>query len=383
MMLMRALGKMFFLLLFVLYSLTISGQSEALVELIRGEIQALPDGTELSIGVLDDGVWVTLGYRLEGGQLVEVENEDQLFEIGSITKTFTASLIMKLVEEGALALSDPLQAHLPVRMARDSFQGSTITVRDLITHTSGLSAGPGSFTLPYLRAMLFTPRNPNRNFRAAHYYRYLEGFELDYVPGREWDYNNAGYGLLGEIIGGLNGMSWEASVQRDLFTPLGVSHSYFEIDRRNRDRFVAGITAKGKRARPWEMKFINPAGAIKSTLRDMMRYAAAQLAPPSDTLAFLAATQDPLGFRIRMPGDELWAGNAMGLGWWHNLEDEDHPFLWHGGASGGYTSFVGFSKATGTAVVVLSNISSSHPSARAANRIPIPILLGQKILRLE
>jgi CubicO group peptidase (beta-lactamase class C family) len=370
------------LLQICLMGTVLSAQSPALTEFINSEAQNLPDGTELSIGVLEGGVWTKAGYRLEGGRLLPVKNDDKIFEVGSITKTFTASLIMKLADEGKLVLTDPMQDYLPVQLAQDSFEGSTITVQHLVTHTSGLSGGPASFILPYLRALIFTPKNPNRNFKAKQYYRYLRKFELDYVPGEEWDYNNAGYGLLGEIASSLNGMSWEESVQQNIFDPLAMGNSYFEIAKPNKDRFVVGITAKGKRSKPWEMKFINAAGAIKSTLNDMIRYASAELTASPDSLHFFHAAQDPLGFLIRMPEGKLWDGNAMGLGWWHNLEDEQHPFTWHGGASGGYTSFIGFSKSENKAVVILTNISSSHPSARAANRIPKPILLGQKILRM-
>ncbi|MCB0652748.1 MAG: beta-lactamase family protein [Saprospiraceae bacterium] len=376
------INKIILILQLCLCSLAISAQSVELINLIKGETQDLPNGTELSIGVLENGKWVKVEYRLENDEFVEVKNDDKIFEIGSITKTFTASLIMKLLKEGKLALSDPIQKYLPIQMAQDSFEEKTITVQHLITHTSGLSSGPSSFTLPYLRALLFTPKNPNRNFKVKHYYRYLKKFELDYLPGKEWNYNNAGYGLLGEIISNVNGMSWEKSVQKNIFIPLGMRNSYFEIDKHNRDQLVVGITAKGKKSKPWEMKFINPAGAIKSTLNDMIIYASAQLNSSQENLNFFKLTQDPLNFSIKMPEDKLWKGNKMGLGWWHNLEDTQNTFMWHGGSSGGYTSFVGFSKLKGKAVVILSNISSSNPSARAENRIPKPILLGQKILRM-
>ena len=112
----------------------------------------------------------------------------------------------------------------------------------------------------------------------------------------------------------------------------------------------------------------------------MIKYTSAQLAYSPDSIDFFEATQNPLNFEIMMPSDKLWEGNAMGLGWWHNLEDNQNTFIWHGGSTGGYTSFVGFSTSNEQAVVILSNISSSHPSARANNRIPIPILLGQKLL---
>jgi len=365
-----------------LCSFMITAQPATLLDLIKAETQGMPDGTEFSIGVLENGEWIKAGYRLENEALVPVKNEGEIFEIGSITKTFTASLIMKLAEEGKLKLSDPIHKHLPVQMVQDSFQGETIMVQHLITHTSGLSSGPSSFTLPYLRALIFTPKNPNKNFKAKQYYRYLRKFELDYTPGNKWEYNNAAYGLLGEIISEKNGMSWEASVQKDLFDPLGMQNSYFEIDKHNRAQFVEGITAKGKKSKPWEMKFINPAGAIKSTLDDMILYASAQLASSPGGSDFLKAAHDPLGYQIKMPEDKLWKGNSMGLGWWHNFEEEEHPFIWHGGSSGGYTSFVGFSEEEEKAVVILSNISSSHPAARAENRIPKPILLGHKILRM-
>jgi CubicO group peptidase (beta-lactamase class C family) len=370
------------LLLSGLISVSLFGQSAELANLIQEETQNLPAGTEMSIAILDNGEWAKFGYKLENNALVEVENDHKIFEIGSITKTFTASLVMKLVDEGKVKLADPIQAHLPVEIGSDSFQQHTITIQHLITHTSGLSPGPSSFTMPYLRALIFTPKNPNRNFRARHYYRYLKKFELEYVPGQQWEYNNAGYGLLGEIIHAANGLSWEASVQKYIFTPLGMENSYFAIDQYNQDAFVDGITAKGKKSKPWEMRFINPAGAIKSTLNDMIMYTSAHLASSGD-FEFLKGTQNTLDAQIKMPEDKLWKGNSMGLGWWYNFEEEQQPFLWHGGSSGGYTSFVGFSESREQAVVILSNISSSHPSARAENRIPIPILLGQKILRMQ
>lgn len=374
--------KVFFLLSLVgLLAPPLFSQSVTLDKLIQEETKGLPNGTELSIGILEDGAWTKIGYRLEDNSLIEVKNDDKIFEIGSITKTFTASIIQQLAAEGQLSLSDPIQKYLPVRMAQDSFQGHTITVQHLLTHTSGLSTGPPSFTLPYLRAIVFSPKNPNRNFKAKHYYRYLKKFELTYVPGLEWSYNNAGYGLLGEIIKEVSGRSWEESVRQNIFQPLGMRDSYFEINSENKNRLVVGITEKGKKSRPWEMNFINPAGAIKSTLNDMTIYAEVQLKSTSEHLYFLNLAQDPLDFSIKLPEDKLWKGNAMGLGWWHNLEDPQHTFVWHGGASGGYTAFVGFSKSQEKAVVILSNISSSHPESRGENRIPKPMLLGQKILR--
>lgn len=358
-------------------------QNSPILEMVQEQMAALPEHTEFSIGILDNGEITKMGFRVENGKIQSVENADAIFEIGSITKTFTASLIMQAVEKGEMSLDDPLQKYLPVQMEKDIYKGHFITLQHLLMHTSGLESIPASGNLPYLKAKIFSHKNPHRYFKAKHYYKYLKQFELDYIPGKRWDYNNSAYGLLGQIMADQNKSTWEKITQENLFDPLGMSDSYFVINKKNENRFVQGISAKGKKAKAWEMDFINPAGVIKSTLNDMLKYAAAQLNPPTKELSFLQAAHDPVQYEIKMPEGKLWDGNSMGLGWWHNLEQKEKTFIWHGGGTGGYTAFIGFSKEKKRAVVALSNISGSHPSARGENRIPKPMLLGQKLMRME
>ncbi|MEZ4955433.1 MAG: serine hydrolase domain-containing protein [Saprospiraceae bacterium] len=379
-------SKLFFVLsFFVVCSFLQNGiaQKSSILELVQQQMAALPEHTEFSIGIIENGEITKMGFRIENGGIIPVKNADAIFEIGSITKTFTASLIMQAVGKGVMSLDDPLQKYLPVQMAKDNYEGHFITLQHLLMHTSGLESIPASGNLPYLKAKIFSPKNPHQYFKAKHYYKYLKKFKLDYIPGKIWDYNNSAYGLLGQITADQNKTTWEKITQENLFDPLSMTDSYFTINKKNEVRFVQGISAKGKKAKAWEMDFINPAGVIKSTLNDMLKYAAAQLNPPTKELAFLQAAHDPMSYEIKMPEGKLWDGNSMGLGWWHNLEQEGKTFIWHGGASGGYTAFIGFSKEKNRAVVVLSNISSSHPDSRGENRIPKPMLLGQKLMRME
>lgn len=367
------------ILIVILSNIEVHSQSSELLGLIKNETHGMPDGTEFSMGIFKNGEWSKFGFRIENGELVSRENFDMLFEIGSITKTFTATLIMTLVKEGQLKLNDPISHHLPIKMAEDSFQNKTITIKHLITHTSGLSPGPSTFTLPYIRALIFSPKNPNRNFKARHYYKYLRNFELDYLPGREWNYNNAGYGLLGEVVKFESNLSWSEYLEKEILSPLNMRSTCVRINKSNQHKLVPGITSKGKKAKPWEMDFIDPAGAIKSTLDDMILYVNAQMYSSDSTYRM---AQEDLDFEIEMPKG-LWKGNAMGLGWWYNLENEERPFTWHGGASGGYTSIVAFSQESKEAVIILSNVSSSHPQSRAENRVPKIMFLGHKIMRGE
>jgi CubicO group peptidase (beta-lactamase class C family) len=363
------------------FSHTLSSQTVNFIDFLEKQGSNLPLGIELSIGSIENGKFKKTGIRKTELGWIPVENEEAIFEIGSITKTFTAALIMKLANDSKLSIEDPIQKHLPVSIEKDSFQGATIKIRHLIQHTSCLSTGPPSFTLPYLRALIFSPKNPNRNFKAKHYFKYLKDFELDYIPGKSWDYNNCGYGLLGTFIEAKTGKTWEEVVRKEIFEPLKMNASTFEINRSNKPLFKEGITSKGKKAKAWEMDFINPAGAIKSSLNDMLSYASAALQPKESSLDFMQSMRDMPGDTIKMTESKLWKGNAMAMGWWLNQENPQHLFFWHGGASGGYTSFIGISPEKDKAVVILSNISSSHPQSRAENRIPFPIFLGQEMMR--
>jgi CubicO group peptidase (beta-lactamase class C family) len=371
----------FYLLLVLVLSATLCRAQTEVQRLAEQYLQPLPVGTELSIGILEADTIYHLGMRKTAAGLEVIDNQDALFEIGSLTKTFTAALVMKQVQAGRIALDAPIEAYLPVALPGNRNQGQFISVQHLITHTSGLAATPGPFNLPFLKAKVLCPKNPFRYVKARHYYRYLSKFTLDYEPGQAWAYNNAAYGLLGVMVARQSDRTWAEAVQQDLFEPLNMTDTYLRVPQSERHRLVPGITAKGKTARLWDMDFIDPAGTIKSTLNDMLRYAAAQLAAPNGGLEFLARTQDPLGYRIPLT-NKTWADQRMGLGWWHCLEQPDKIFTWHGGATGGYTAFLGFSQAQHQAVVVLSNLSSSHPQGRADKDIPFAMRLGQKLMWL-
>jgi len=371
----------FYLLLVLVLSATLCRAQSEVQRLAEQYLQPLPVGTEMSIGIIEADTVYRLGIRKTATGLEMIDNQDALFEIGSLTKTFTAALVMKQVQAGKMVLDAPIEAYLPVAIPGNQHQGHYISVQHLITHTSGLATTPGPFNLPFLKAKVLCPKNPFRYVKARHYSRYLTPFTLDYEPGQTWAYNNAAYGLLGVMVARQTNRTWAEAVQQDLFEPLKMTDSYLRVPQSERDRLVPGITAKGKTARLWDMDFIDPASTIKSTLNDLLRYAAAQLAAPSAGLEFLASTQDPLGYRIPLTS-KMWADQRMGLGWWHCLEQPDQVFTWHGGATGGYTAFLGFSPAQQRAVVMLSNLSSSHPQGRADKDIPFAMRLGHKLMWL-
>lgn len=199
------------LLLLILCSFILPGQTVELKSFIEDYIITFPNNTEVSIGIVVGDKNYKLGYRLEDGNLIEIDNQKTFFEIASISKVFTATLLMRELKLETMALSDPIQKHLLVNIRKDSFQGKAITIQHLVTHTSGLE------------------KNPLRSYKR--YNAYLEGFELNYIPGQKWEYNNLTMSLVGAIIADKNNFTWENHLTTNLLKPLGMQNTFVDLSR--------------------------------------------------------------------------------------------------------------------------------------------------------
>lgn len=130
------------------------------------------------------------------------------FYLGSITKTFTAALILKLVEEGKLSLDDPISKHL----AGFPAPAAQATVRQLLNHNSGI--------MDYSKIPGFIPQNRDRKFTTATLLEVMKGLTPVSAPGEKWEYNNAGYVLLGAIAENITGQSWPDALRSRITAPL-------------------------------------------------------------------------------------------------------------------------------------------------------------------
>ncbi|MBR9919934.1 MAG: beta-lactamase family protein [Bacteroidetes bacterium] len=367
------------LLLLVFTVSPLIAQPEPVHNLITDYINSLPAKAEVAIAYVDgENTWRYGAIVGENGPIT-TKNYDRLFEIGSITKTFTTSLLMKTLSLGEMELDDPIQDYIPVQMEQDSFQGRTITLKHLAMHTSGLSTGPKTVTWAYLRALIFHPQNPNRNFKAKQYYKYLEKFSLDYIPGKAWEYNNFAMALLGDILARHYNQPYEQLVKERIFAPLGMQNSCFKINENNEEQAVTGYNEKGKKTARWEMDFITAAGGINASLNDMLRYLRANMEPPKEETAFLHPGHENFDYQYTFNGGD-W---AMGIGWWHRLKDDPNRTIIHSGATGGFTSFLGFDKASQRGFIVLVNFAYDHPKMRTAEDLNKTYELGRGIMRLN
>jgi CubicO group peptidase (beta-lactamase class C family) len=264
-----------------------------------------------------------------------------VFEIGSITKVFTAALLADMVRRGEVALDDPVQKYLPGGVAMPSRGGRQITLAMLSDQTSGLPRLPSNLR----------PANgsdPYADYTAQRLYEFLSGHTLRRDPGSQYEYSNLGVGLLGHVLALRAGKPYEELLRERIWQPLGMGSTAVTLTPPLRARLALGHNPRGGVVPNWEFLALAGAGAIRSTAADMLRFLAAQLHPERGplgrTMALTHAERAPVGS----------SGMGIGLGW-HIRRGDGNPIVWHNGGTAGYRSFAGFRPGQRTAVVVLTN----------------------------
>ena len=283
-------------------------------------------------------------------------NEHSIFEIGSITKLFTALALASMVHEGVVALDDPVRQFLLPEIVSGPLQPPEITLLNLATHTSGLPRLPTNFA-PYVRS------NPYYHYRAENLYCWLARRGLRNSRPPKYRYSNIGYALLGHILSLCVGQPYAELIHMRILAPLGLSDTTLTLSPEQQTRLAAGHTVTGKSAPNWRWNVCAPAGALYSTASDMLHFLTAHLA--TNRISRSMQTLDSKGSDIdAVPHDlasaisltiepRVSAGRGhIGLGWHLKSGSE---FCWHNGATGGYSSYISFSRKEQIGVVVVAN----------------------------
>jgi CubicO group peptidase (beta-lactamase class C family) len=291
-----------------------------------------------------------------------------VFEIGSITKTFTGVLLAQMAEAGEVTLDQPLARLLPdsVRLPE---RGRPITLLDVATHTSGLPRMPDRF-------MPADMGNPYADYSVAQLYAFLARHELRREPEVEYEYSNLAMGLLGHALALEAGMPYPELLRARVLDPLGMADTRIALTDDLRARLAIGHNQSGDPVPNWDIPTLAGAGALRSTAADMVTYLAAHLRPPATPLGrAMTAAQTP-----RRPAG---GRQQVGLGWHIRDAGTDSASVWHNGGTGGYHSFGGFVPSRGAAVVVLANSPANiddigiyllHPSSpMPQDRLAVPV----------
>jgi CubicO group peptidase (beta-lactamase class C family) len=294
----------------------------------------------LSIGVYKGGVTSAYNYGETARGNNNLPASNTIYEIGSITKTFTAALLAWYVNKGQIKLTDTITKYLPDSVASSpALQG--ITVLTLSNHTSGLPSLPDNFY-----ANSSDTINPYKDYNKEMMFAYLKNAKLVSVPGEKYAYSNLGVTLLGVILEKVSGKSYMQMVNDIITKPLQMNSTVLHVPPQMRTRFVATYNEAGKPTPPWNWDVFESTGGLRSTVSNMLTYAKANM----DTTGTTA-----LGKAFALTRQITFTKDVkIGLNW-HIIVVNGVEYYFHNGATDGSSSFLAYNIDRNIAIVILSN----------------------------
>ena len=267
-------------------------------------------------------------------------SEKTVFEIGSINKTFTGTLLADMVAKKEVALDDPISKYLPKGVTAPTRNGRSITLLDLATHRSGLPRLPDNHAPA-------DPQNPYADYTVEKLYAFLSKHQLRRDPGGESEYSNLGFGLLGHVLARAADTTYQNLVKTRILQPLGMTMTGWDVEGPLGQAMAKGY-AKEQVVPYWfATEAIQGAGGLRSNLVDMMKYLRAQVGPPRTSLE--RAMRD-----ARVERAAVGPTSAIGLGW-QIAKLEGRTLVMHGGGTGGFSTYIGFDPDKRVGFVMLTN----------------------------
>ena len=274
---------------------------------------------------------------------------------------FNALILADKVAKVEVALDDPAEKYLPAGARMPERGGRKITLKDLSTHVSGLPRLPDN--MPY-----GDPGDPYADYTEALMLEFLGHYQLPRDIGSQAEYSNFGVGLLGYLLGRAAGSDYETLLRERITGPLDMADTSVTLSPSQQARFAPGHDEYMRPAKPWNLPTLMGAGGIRSTAKDMLKFAAAVLDPMSPIApAMKVALAEP----VKTGNPRL----EQALGWQVVHPEPGRTVLMHNGGTGGYRSALALEPATGSAAVVLAN-SAAEPSA---TDLAVHVLVGSPV----
>ena len=281
-----------------------------------------------------------------------VPQSDHLFEIGGLSKSFTALLSAILMNEGLIHPDSSINFYLPKQ-----FQNPTagqVTVLDLVQHTTELPRLPMGIGLKEI-----DPSNPFGHYTKHDLLTYYSEVDFGLIRSKsfkknqkkQYKYSHTNYGILEVILEQVSDQTYEQLLRTYIFQPCGMDQSgVHDFTTENRNKIVNGYTLGGQPTAPWQMRSFAGSEGIKSSMDDLLKYMRASLKNKTHRLGpILAHNQKP--FVKTDMAKHIYGGNG-----WHVITNKNyHDVVMHAGSTTGYRSFMGFVSESETGVIILAN----------------------------
>ncbi len=298
----------------------------------------------VSIGVIQGDKTFARGYGRLSADKSQTPDGRTIYEIGSVSKVFTSLLLADAVVSGRVSLVTPAEELLPagIEMPRRD-EALPIRLWHLATHTSGLPRLPDNLQPA-------DPNNPYADYDGKRLAAFLGKYQPRKKPGETIEYSNLGGGLLGDLLCFESKTKYEELLEQRIAKPLGMNDTRIELDKERLARLAPPHAEGGVAGHVWEFEQLAGAGAIRSTIDDMLKFARANLEPPEGKLG---QAIDLAWLIHQKPIEDT--DFAMGLGW-HVARDGSTR--WHNGQTGGYHAQLLINRKFNAAVVVLTNTAT-------------------------
>ena len=322
-----------------------------LAEALKSGSMAPATHVGVTIGVIDHGKRQVFSYG--------IAKDDSIFEIGSITKTFTGLILSQLVEQGKVTFNEPVRALLPEGTVAKPASGEEITLLDLATQHSGLPRLPDNFKPA-------NNKNPYVDYTADDMYAYLKKQGVAKPATTDFLYSNFGFGLLGQALSNRAGVPYAQLLHDEITGPLGMTDTGIALSAAQQSRFISGHDGHHRPAQGWDFEAFAGAGAIRSTADDMLTYIEANLHPDKlPESAAASADGKTLSAAITQAHElraDAMSGMRVALAWLFEPESGNY---WHNGATGAFSAYIFFNPKGDYGAVVLVNTSVGRSGSLA------------------
>lgn len=301
----------------------------------------------LVIGVYKDGKSFIKGYGTVNKESAIVPSASTVFQIGSVSKLFTASLLQILCDEGVLKMDATLGELIGGSIAL-SPAAQRVTLKQLVTHTSGFPGIPKSLEIKAteLAGNENLMQNPYSHLGPQHLFEYLKIAEDKREPGR-FEYSNFGMGLLGHVLELVTKKNLESLAAEKLLAPLDMRNTAIALTTEMKEHLAQGYTASHQPSPIWTFSALAGAGAFNSNAEDMMRFIRANIEDGPSMSRSLKKMHVPQ------------FGGDTGIGWIQPMFLDrffgNKTVVWHNGMVGGYASYISIDTKAKTGIVILSN----------------------------
>lgn len=324
---------------------------EEIVDIIFANAKDFPENTQLSIAIIKDGKSNFYGVHIANNKLIPAANENKVFEIGSLTKVFTSTVLAHLVEQGKIKLTDKINLYYPFLFTKKV----DISFESLANHTSGLPRLPSNLELA-------DAVNPYKMYGVKELEDYLANrMILTKAENNLYEYSNLGAGLLGHTLSLSQKMTFEKLLQM-ILDKYKMNSSYTSC-KNLESTLVKGLNEEGNVVSNWDFDVLMGGGGILSTTTDLVSFANAQFDENNKALA-LTRTQ------TAVVNEEM----KIGLGWHLLKSEKGNDLIWHNGGTGGYSSSMVLDVQNKNGIIILSNVSGLSSQNEKIDEIGFALL---------